>query len=145
MKPTGLDVARSLVGPGAQPPMAATLGIVVVEVDEGRAVVVGTPDARSYNPLGTVHGGYAATMLDSACAVAALTRLGADQGFTTMEIKVAYHRPITADVGEIRATAEVISMGRRAAYAQGTIVDGTGRLLASATSTILVTDTALSQ
>jgi len=87
-----------------------------------------------------VHGGYAATLLDSACGCAVHSRLSASQAFTTLELKVAYHKAMRADTGPVRAEGLVISLGRRAAFAEATLTDRSGRLLASATSTLLVMD-----
>jgi len=101
-------------------------------------VFAGTPGDHAYNPIGSVHGGYAATLLDSACGCAVHTRLTATQAYTTLELKVAYHKPITRDTGPLRAEGRIVSMGRRAAFAEATLVDGEGRLYASATSTLLV-------
>ena len=135
---TGLDKARALLASGGQPPIGKTLDFACVEVDDGRAVFEGVPGEHAYNPMGTVHGGYAATLLDSACGIATLTKLGPDQGFTTLELKVAYHRAMTDQTGMVRAEAIVTSFGRRVAYADAKLTDAEGRLLASATSTLLV-------
>ena len=105
---------------------------------EGLAVFEGTPSLRLYNPIGAVHGGYAATLLDSACGCAAHSRLSATQGYTTLELKVAYHRPITAATGAVRCEGRILSFARRAAFAEATLKDAAGKLLASATSTLLV-------
>ena len=115
-----------------------TLGFRAVEVEEGRVVFSGAPGPEVYNPIGTVHGGYAATLLDSACGCACHTRLAPGQGYTTLEIKVAYHRPIISGTGEVFAEGVVTHMGRRAAYAEATLKDAAGKLLASATSTLMV-------
>lgn len=98
----------------------------------------GDPGPDVYNPLGTVHGGYAATLLDSACGCAVHSKLAGDQGYTTLELKIAYHRAMTADTGPVRAEGKVVTLGRRAAFAEATLKDGQGRLLASATSTLLI-------
>ena len=92
----------------------------------------GTPGRHVYNPIGTVHGGYAATLLDSACGCAVHSRIGADQGYTTLELKIAYHKAMTAETGEVFAEGRVVTLGRRAAFAE---------LYASATSTLLVFNT----
>jgi len=117
-----------------------TLKFQALELEEGRVVFGGTPDEDVYNPIGTVHGGYAATLLDSAVGCAVHSRLKAGQGYTTLELKVAYHRAMTKDTGPIRAEGTVTHLGRRAAFAEGRIVDEQGRLYASATSTLLVFD-----
>jgi len=87
-----------------------------------------------------VHGGYASTLLDSACGCAVHSRLSATQAYTTLELKVSYHRKITADTGLVRAEGRVLSFGRRAAFAEAKLTDAQGRLCASATSTLLIMD-----
>jgi len=134
----GLSQLRALIAAGRRPGMAVSLQFNLVEVADGRAVFAGTPGEHAYNPIGSVHGGYAATLLDSACGCAVHTRLTATQAYTTLELKVAYHKPITRDTGPLRAEGRVVSIGRRAAFAEATLVDGEGRLYASATSTLLV-------
>jgi uncharacterized protein (TIGR00369 family) len=136
----GLSQLRALMASGRRPGMAVSLQFNLVEVEAGRAVFAGTPGEHAYNPIGSVHGGYAATLLDSACGCAVHTRLTATQAYTTLELKVAYHKPITRDTGPLRAEGRIVSMGRRAAFAEATLVDAEGRLYASATSTLLVID-----
>ena len=138
--PDGLQQVRDLLARGAQPPIGRTLDFSLVEVERGRAVFEGTPDERHYNPMGGVHGGYAATLLDSACGIAVHSMLKPNQSFTTLELKVAYHRPMTKDTGPVRAEGKVIKVGSRAAFAEGRITDHQGRLYATATSTLLVFD-----
>jgi uncharacterized protein (TIGR00369 family) len=134
----GLGQLRALLASGRKPGILISLGLEFVEVEHGRAVFAGTPGEHAYNPIGTVHGGYAATLLDSACGCAVHSRLLATQGYTTLELKVAYHKAITAKTGPLRAEGQVLSMGRRAAFAEGKITDAAGTLYASATSTLLV-------
>lgn len=136
--PYGLTRVRAMLAAGGRPPIGDALDFTLVEVDLGRAVFEGTPGRHAYNPLGTVHGGYAATLLDSACGIATASRLAADETFTTLELKVAYHKAMTERTGLVRAEGVVVSMGRRVAYAEAKLVDGDGRLLASASSTLLV-------
>jgi uncharacterized protein (TIGR00369 family) len=135
---SGIEQLRDMLANDGRPPIGRTLDFALVEVEEGRAVFEGSPDERVYNPLGTVHGGYAATLLDSACGIATHSRLAPGQSYTTLELKVAYHRAMTADTGVVRAEGTVISMGRRVAFAEAKLTDANGRLLASATSTLLV-------
>jgi uncharacterized protein (TIGR00369 family) len=134
----GLARVRALLAAGGKPPMGETLDFALVEVELGRAVFEGTPGRHVYNPMGVVHGGYAATLLDSACGIATASRLAAGETFTTLEIKVAYHKAMTENTGPVRAEAIVKNMGRRVAYADANLTDADGRLLASATSTLLV-------
>jgi uncharacterized protein (TIGR00369 family) len=135
---SGLDQLKLLIEAGRRPPIADTLDFNLVEIEKGRAVFEGVPGPHALNPIGSVHGGYAATLLDSACGCAVHSQLTADQGYTTVELKVAYHRPITVDTGPVRAEARTITMGKRVAFAEGRITDAEGRIYASATSTLLV-------
>ncbi|KQS03339.1 thioesterase [Sphingomonas sp. Leaf357] len=135
---TGLEQLRTMIATDNQPPIGRTLDFALIEVGDGHAVFVGHPDARTYNPLGTVHGGYAATLLDSACGIATHSKLAEGQSYTTLELKVAYHRAMTAATGPIRAEGKILSVGRRVAFAEARIVDAAGKLMASATSTLLV-------
>jgi uncharacterized protein (TIGR00369 family) len=141
---TGLEQMRELIRRGGVAPIGEILDFSLVEVDDGRAVFEGTPSLRAYNPLGTVHGGYAATLLDSACGCAAHTRLSATQGYTTLELKVAFHRPVMVETGKLRAEGRLLSFGRRAAFADARLTDVSGKLYASATSTLLVFERAAS-
>lgn len=136
----GLAQLRALIASGRSPGIAVSLQFRLVEVESGRAVFAGTPGEHAYNPIGSVHGGYAATLLDSACGCAVHTRLTASQAYTTLELKIAYHKPITRHTGPLRAEGRVVSLGRRAAFAEATLQDEAGRLYASATSTLLVID-----
>lgn len=137
---TGLEQLQAMIAGGGHAPIGKTLDFRLVEVEEGRAVFEATPGYHAYNPIGVVHGGYAATLLDSACGCAAHSKLSAAQAYTTLELKVAFHRPLTEKTGLIRAEGRVISMGRRAAFAEATLKDLDGKLYASATSTLLVMD-----
>lgn len=134
----GLAQMRALIASGRKPGIAQSLHFDLVEVESGRAVFAGTPGEHAYNPIGSVHGGYAATLLDSACGCAVHTRLDEQQAYTTLELKVAYHKAITRDTGLLRAEGRVVTMGRRAAFAEATLKDTAGKLYASATSTLLV-------
>jgi uncharacterized protein (TIGR00369 family) len=136
--PDGLQQVRDLLARGAQPPIGRTLDFSLVEVERGRAVFEGTPDERHYNPMGGVHGGYAATLLDSACGIAVHSMLKPDQGFTTLELKVSYLRGMNDMTGPVRAEGRVVNIGRRVAFAEADIRDAGGRLMATATSTLLV-------
>lgn len=134
----GLAQLQALIDSGRKPGILQSLQFDLVEVASGRAVFAGTPGDHAYNPIGTVHGGYAATLLDSACGCAVHSQLSATQAYTTLELKIAYHKAITRDTGLLRAEAKVLSIGRRAAFAEGRLTDAQGRLYASATSTLLV-------
>ncbi|MBD9360066.1 PaaI family thioesterase [Methylomonas fluvii] len=134
----GLDQLRALMASGLKPGILVSLDFELVEVDFGKAVFAGRPGEHAYNPLGTVHGGYAATLLDSACGCAVHSRLTETQAYTTLELKVAYHQVMTKHTGLVRAEGRVLSLGRRAAFAEASLIDDEGRLYASATSTLLI-------
>ena len=135
---TGLEQLRALMASARRPGIADSLDFALTEVDAGRAVFEGTPGPHAYNPIAMVHGGYAATLLDSACGCAVHSRLGAGQTYTTLELKVAYHKALTSQTGPLRAEGVVVTMGRRVAFAEAKLIDASGRLHASATSTLLV-------
>lgn len=134
----GLAQLRALMASGRKPGILLALDFEFVEIDAGRAVFAGVPGEHAYNPIGTVHGGYAATLLDSACGCAVHSRLTATQAYTTLELKVAYHKAIRKGTGLLRAEGRVVSLGRRAAFAEAKLTDANGQLYASATSTLLV-------
>jgi uncharacterized protein (TIGR00369 family) len=136
----GLQQIRAMMESRRGAPMVEKLGMALVEVERGHAVFAGTPDRSVYNPLGVVHGGYAATLLDSACGIAVHSQLGPGRGHSTLELKVSYLRGLTAGSGAVRAVGRVTSLGRRVAFAEATLLDGAGRLCATATSTLLVFD-----
>ena len=137
---SGIDQLRGLLAGGKGPGIGDSLHFTLTEVSEGRVVFESVPGDYANNPIGTIHGGYAATLLDSACGCAVHSRLAPGQGYTTLELKVAYHRAMTAATGRVRAIGEVISIGRRAAFSEARLVDDDDRLIASATSTLLVFD-----
>jgi uncharacterized protein (TIGR00369 family) len=138
---TGLEQLQAAFGQGGyKRGIGHSLKFKIISIEEGKVVFGGTPDEDVYNPIGTVHGGYAATLLDSAVGCAVHSVLKAGQGYTTLELKVAYHKAMTASTGPVTATGTVTSIGRRAAFAEGRLTDEAGRLYASATSTLLVFD-----
>jgi uncharacterized protein (TIGR00369 family) len=135
----GLDFLNGIIaGRHPAPPIAETLGFRLAEVAEGRAVFESTPARRHYNPIGTVHGGYAATLLDSCMGCAVHSTLEQGQGYTTLEFKVHLVKAITDATGPVRAEGRVLSTGRRAATAEGHLTDAAGKLLAHATTTCLI-------
>src|ERR1700739_2979311 len=136
----GLSQLQALLASGRKPGILAALNFDFVEVAPGRAVFAGVPGEHAYNPIGSVHGGYAAALLDSACGCAAHSRLSAAQAYTTLELKVAYHKPITRNTGLVPAEGVLLSFGRRVAFAEAKLTDAHGKLYASATSTLLVFD-----
>jgi uncharacterized protein (TIGR00369 family) len=137
----GLDGRAQLqafIDSGRRPGIGDALDFDLIEVGDGLAVFAGTPGAHAYNPMGIVHGGYFATLLDSACGCAVHSKMSAQQGYTTLELKVAFHKAMTSQTGRVRAEGRVLSFGRRVAYAEARLIDGSDQLLASATSTLLV-------
>jgi len=135
----GLNFLKGIVdGTLPQAPIAETLGFRLVEAEPNRAVFEGQPDLRYYNPIGTVHGGFAATLLDSALACAILTTMVKGETSTTLELKINYVRPITEDTGKVTAEGRVIHRGRTVATSEGDLKDASGRLYAHATTTCMV-------
>jgi uncharacterized protein (TIGR00369 family) len=135
---TGIEQLRAFISSGQRPGIAVSLAFQLVEIEDGFAAFEGIPGVHAYNPLGTVHGGYAATLLDSACGCAVHSKLAAGDSYTTLELKIAYHKAISEKTGRVRAEARVLSFGRRVAFSEGKLLDKEGQLLASATSTLLV-------
>ena len=135
----GLDLIRGMFA-GTQPRagIAQLLDFAGGDCGEGWVEFAGAPDTRHYNPLGTVHGGYAATLLDSCMGCAVHTTLKAGTGYTTVDLNVTYLRAMTAATGRVVARGEVVTSGRRIATARGTLTDARGRLIATATTTCLV-------
>ena len=136
---SGLARLRAMAAgelPGA--PFGAVIGMRLLEVREGEVVFALTPGEEHYNPMGTVHGGVAATMLDSAMGCAVLSALPAGSGFTTLELSVNFVRAITADTGPLRCEGRVVHIGSRIATTDGRLVDNDGRLYAHGTSTCMV-------
>ncbi len=136
---SGLEFVQGLAD-GTLPlnTIARTLGYDVVEAANGRVVVTAAPDGTHLNPAGTVHGGLAATLLDSCMGLAVQSTLEKGIGQTTLEFKISLVRPITPETGEIRAEGVVLSRGRRVGTAEGRITDAAGRLLAHGTTTCLI-------
>lgn len=136
---TGLAFVQGLAD-GTLPlnTIAKTLGYDVIEVASGRVVVAIEPNDSHLNPAGTVHGGLAATLLDTCMGLAIQSTLDAGIGQTTVEFKISLVRPITPETGLIKAEGTVLNCGRRVGTAEGRITDGKGRLLAHGTTTCLI-------
>ena len=120
------------------PPMAQLMNIRLSEVERGRIVFEGTPEEYHYNPLGVVHGGMTATLLDSALGCCVNSCLDAGDFYTTLELKVNYLRPITLDTGRVRAIATVVHIGRTTALVEGKVLDDADKIYAYASSTCLI-------
>ncbi len=134
---SGLAQLQAVLDGSVALPIADTLGYRLATVEAGRVVFEGTATHAVYNPLGTVHGGWMATLLDSACACAVHSMLKPGQAYTTLEIKTAFHRALTADV-PVQAEGRALQVGRRAGFAEADLRGLDGTLYASATSTCLV-------
>ncbi len=136
----GLEwLRRMAAGEIPPPPIALVLGFGVESVEEGRVVFTATPAEYHYNPIGTVHGGLAATLLDSAMGCAVHSTLPAGVGYGTVDLQVRYTRPMTADTGEVRCEGTVVHRGARLATAEGRLTDARGRLLAHGSTSCLLT------
>ena len=136
---SGLSFLSAMVsGEVPQPPIGATLGFHLAEVGEGYARFDGMPERRHYNPIGTVHGGFAATLLDSALGCAIFSTLQKGEAWTTLELKLNMVRPITEDTGVVRAEGRLIHRGRTVATSDGTLKDSAGKLYAHATTTCMI-------
>ncbi len=136
---SGIEILRAmLAGDIPAPPITEVVGFELTEVEPGFAAFSGKPGAHLYNPYGTVHGGYTATLLDSAmtCAVQSLVPLG--YGVTTLEFKVSFVRAFTETTRVARAEGRAINVGRRVGVAEGRLIDEDGRVLAHGTTTCLV-------
>jgi uncharacterized protein (TIGR00369 family) len=120
------------------PPISETLDFWPVEWGPGRMVFQGVPSRAHYNPLGSVHGGWIAAILDSAVGCAVHSTLPAGTGYTTVELKLNYVRAVTAESGPLRAEGKVIHVGRQVATAEGRLIDAKGALYAHASTTCLV-------
>jgi uncharacterized protein (TIGR00369 family) len=136
---SGLEFVQGLVN-GTLPlnTMAETLGYDIIEVSKGCVVVAAEPHAKHRNPFGTVHGGLAATLLDSCMGLAVLSMLDNGLAQTTLEFKISLVRPITAQTGLVKAEGKVINCGRRVGTAEGKLTDKEGRVLAHGTTTCLI-------
>ena len=135
----GLGFLRAIIaGELPQPPISELLGFHLIEADKGRAVFEGVPEFRHYNPIGTVHGGFAATLLDSAAGCAVFSTLLKGEAWTTLEIKVNFVRPLSKDTGSVRAEGRIIHRGRNLATSDGELKDRAGKLYAHATTTCMI-------
>ena len=142
---TGMQMFEAmLAGEIGGAPMAATLDFLLVHVEPGIAIFQGTPLAKHYNPFGTVHGGWFATLLDSAMGCAVQTTLPAGKAYTTMEFRVNLVRPLSDAVPRVRAEGKIVHAGRQVAVAEGRLVGPDGKLYAHGTTTCLIFDRAAS-
>lgn len=136
---TGLEQLQSLVeGRTPPPPISSHIGLEIVSLADGDVVMSALPDQSHYNPIGSVHGGFFATVLDSVAGCAVHSNLPAGVGYTSLELKVSFLRPITASTGLVTAHGWVTRRGRSATFAEADIRDADGRVLATASTTCLV-------
>ncbi|MFE2992270.1 PaaI family thioesterase [Streptomyces sp. NPDC059262] len=136
---SGLDFLREMqAGRLPAAPVSATVDFRLDEVEKGRAVFSLIPGEEHYNPIGSVHGGIYATLLDSAAGCAVQSTLPQGVGYTSLDLTVKFLRRITVDTGRVRAIGTVVSSGRQTALAQAQLVDATDRVLAHATSTCML-------
>jgi uncharacterized protein (TIGR00369 family) len=135
----GLEaLERTLAGVLPYPPIAETFGMRLVEVEAGHVVWEAEPGEYLYNPIGTVHAGFAVTLLDSAMGTAFVSVARAGTTWTTLELKASFTRAITADTGVVRCTGSILNRGRRVVLTEARVEDAQERLLAHSTSTLLV-------
>jgi len=136
---SGLECLEQIVaGKLPPPPMAQLMDIRIAEMQRGRVVFEGHPAEYHYNPLGVIHGGMTATLLDSAMGCAVHSCLEAGDRYTTLEIKVNYIKPMTLETGRVRGIANIIHIGRTTALAEARVVDDSDTVYAHATSTCLI-------
>lgn len=139
---TGMEVFQAIfAGDLPPPPIGETMDFIPIHMEPGIAIFQGKPQLRHYNPLGTVHGGWYCTLLDSALGCAVHTTLSAGKGYTTLELKVNMLRALTDAVPLVRAEGKVIHAGRQVATAEGRIVGPDGKIYAHATTTCMIFDT----
>jgi uncharacterized protein (TIGR00369 family) len=135
----GIDYLRAIRDGRFPPaPIQRLMGFSLVEVEEGRAVFSVQPGEHHYNPIGLVHGGLLATLLDSAMGCAVHSTLPAGSGYGTLEIKVNFTRPVLANTGPLRCESKLLHRGRQTATAEGRVVDKDGRVYAHGTTTCLL-------
>ena len=135
----GLSFLRALLdGSLPPPPITGTLGFRLSLVERGRVIFEGEPQLRHYNPIGTVHGGFAMTLLDSALGCAVHSMLDKGETYTTLEIKVNLVRPLTKDTGLVAAEGRILHRGRSVATSEGDIKDRGGKIYAHATTTCMI-------
>ena len=136
---SGLDFLQGMIsGKNPNPPICQVLNFHLAEAAPGRAVFSGTPEGRFYNPIGSVHGGWAATLLDSALGCAIFTTLNKGDGWTTLDLKINYVRGLNKDTGLLRAEGRLIHRGRTIATSEGDLKDSAGKLYAHATTTCMI-------
>jgi len=135
----GIDYLQGMIdGVIPPPPIVGLMNMTLVAVGPGTATFTCLPDESHYNPIGTVHGGFVCTVLDSAAGCAVQTTLAAGTGYTSLEIKVNYLRGVSSTSGELTVVGTVVKPGSRVAFAEAVVTDSEGRVVATASSTLLV-------
>jgi uncharacterized domain 1 len=135
----GLSFLKAVIdGKLPQAPLCEVLGFQLTEAETGRAVFEGVPEFRHYNPIGTVHGGFAASLLDSALGCAIFSTMAKGEGWTTLEMKLNFVRPLTKDTGPVRAEGRLLHRGRTLATSEGDLKDSAGKLYAHATTACMI-------
>lgn len=135
---TGLQQMQSLIDNGTPPPISKTLDFALVEISPGKAVFKGRPAENHLNPIGTVHGGYAATLLDSALGCCIHTVLEPGESYTTIDLNIKYLRAMKPGMGTVTATAEVVHKGRKIATSEGRLIGEDGKLYATGNTTCAI-------
>ena len=131
-------LAGMLSGRHPSPPYSDTMDIHLIEIEEGRVVFAGTPSERYLNPIGTIHGGWATTILDGAMAYCVHSTLKAGEGYSTLEMKINYIRPVFPSIGVVRCESKLIHRASRTATSEGRLFDESGRLLAHGSETCMI-------
>lgn len=140
-KEKAIDVFRKMVlRELPAPPIGESFDFLLTEIENGRAVFEGKPSGKFYNPLGTIHGGFIATLLDSAMACAIHSTLEAGKASTSIEIKVNFVRPVFEKTGNLKAVGEIVNVGRQIASAEGKLIGEDGKLYAHGTTTCFIFD-----
>ena len=135
----GIDYLQAMIdGEIPPPPIVTLMGMTLESVGPGTATFLCLPDESHYNPIGSVHGGFVCTALDSAAGCAVQTTLPAGTGYTSLEIKVSYLRAVNTTTGPLTVVGTVVKPGSRVAFAEAVVLDGQGRTVATASSTLLV-------
>lgn len=138
---SGLEFFRRMIaGELPPPPLVALLGLTLVEAEPGRVVFTGVAREEFYNGMGVAHGGFAATLLDSALGCAINTMMPAGRSFTTIDLQIHYTRPLRRETGELRCTANVVHVGSRVSTSEGRIVDAAGKVYAHGTTTCILVE-----
>jgi uncharacterized protein (TIGR00369 family) len=137
----GIDYLKAMIARELpSPPMAELMQFDLVDAEPGKVVFTCQPDESMYNPIGGIHGGLVCTLLDSVAGLALHSTLPAGKGYTSIEIKVSYLKAVRLDNGPLTATGTVVKSGSRVGFTEGVVTDGSGKIVATATSTLLVFD-----